>query len=407
VSGGQCCSWGRDQRANCTLTVAGDLWTALDLFEEAADLGVAAAQENAAYLLEQLAVTECRDLQGQLEGTNTTSVAPYGGEGATGACHSAEECCELYMQRLATHHWAQLSEAGEPRAMRKMATALLDPARHVVVAGNKQDISSSPELQAVTLFALASEQGDTESLLHLGWMFYDGTHGTCNHAVEYRFLLSIPDSVRQLTIGVPQNRSAAELLFKAALEIEAETEGTLDGLVDPEAEHDAGAAAAAPEEGARALTPEERLAEHEAALRRHQHARRWHTAGYASRTTGGAAPALALAVVEADRWLHLLGLNTSVAELHQGLRAPAGRWLPSTVLQWAGLGSVRAAGRGRGSTSSSTRLEKGWLGTVASWARGLQRWEERNPYLYAVAWEVAVVLLIVAACGLAVRVLRP
>lgn len=38
---------------------AGDYWTALSLYEEAADLGVYAAQENAAYLLEKIMPAEC------------------------------------------------------------------------------------------------------------------------------------------------------------------------------------------------------------------------------------------------------------------------------------------------------------------------------------------------------------
>ena len=39
--------------------MSGDYWSALSLYEEAADLGVYAAQENAAYLLEKIMPTEC------------------------------------------------------------------------------------------------------------------------------------------------------------------------------------------------------------------------------------------------------------------------------------------------------------------------------------------------------------
>lgn len=39
--------------------LVGDYWSALSLYEEAADLGVHAAQENAAYLIEKILPMEC------------------------------------------------------------------------------------------------------------------------------------------------------------------------------------------------------------------------------------------------------------------------------------------------------------------------------------------------------------
>lgn len=95
---------------------------------------------------------------------------------------------------------------GEPRAMRKMADALLNPTlSHImlpaggeadsnnvsnVVAGDVRKVDSAnaasantnPALtarqQAALLYALAGDQGDSESLLQLGWMLYYGEQGT-------------------------------------------------------------------------------------------------------------------------------------------------------------------------------------------------------------------------------------
>lgn len=156
---------------------AGDLWGSLGLFEEAADLGVAAAQENAAYLLENLASTKCAALQDKVDemaGTSSSVDAALGS--GSDACRTAQECCERYLHRLSAHRWAQLAAIGEPRAMRKVANSLLLPhfLNHSRSLAHKQPQSDT---QAALLFALASEQGDTESLMHLGWMLYDGTHG--------------------------------------------------------------------------------------------------------------------------------------------------------------------------------------------------------------------------------------
>lgn len=102
---------------------------------------------------------------------------------------------------------------GEPRAMRKVADALLDPklshmmlpfasgegnnsdngdtARAIEDNTGSEDLSSSsssstaatsPALsarqQAAVLYSLAGDQGDSESLLQLGWMLYYGEQGS-------------------------------------------------------------------------------------------------------------------------------------------------------------------------------------------------------------------------------------
>ena len=166
----------------------GDYWAALEYYEEAADLGVRAAQENAAYIFEKLLPTECAEyadyyvddaqftksadqVQRELQASTASSTAQgtaAGTHAKSYRCTTAEECCKQYMTKLATRRWSQLAQTGEPRAMRKMADALLDPTQSFVAQNSSQ---------AALLYALAGEQGDSESLLHLGWMLYYGEDG--------------------------------------------------------------------------------------------------------------------------------------------------------------------------------------------------------------------------------------
>ncbi|KAJ1418481.1 hypothetical protein B484DRAFT_481628, partial [Ochromonadaceae sp. CCMP2298] len=134
-----------------------DLWGSLALWEEAADLGVRGAQENAAHLLGGLR-DQCgeygnhyADLQGmgkphqeeeEEEQQQQGQLGQYGQYGEYGDvplsahtpaptpntkdCETGADCCRLFLQKLATRRWAQLAQGGEPRAMRKLADALLD-----------------------------------------------------------------------------------------------------------------------------------------------------------------------------------------------------------------------------------------------------------------------------------------
>jgi TPR repeat protein len=288
--------------------LSGDLWAALTLFEEAADLGVRAAQENAAFLLEKLAPLECTKYDsyvlfqedmlefevvevvdeeegkeeeeegggGEEEGGEDqrppptrrristgvlipddeepssaaagTPSADSTGAGTAGSllphkhagssssssrhrrCYSPEECCRLFLSRLASRRWVQLAAAGEPRALRKVADALLDPHQpllqqppstnlHSALHSSSSSFSTSlaaqevaprgeidgamkisgsdgsadfysvqqqpqqqqrqiqVQRQAAQLYALSGAQGDSESLMQLGWMLYQGTAG--------------------------------------------------------------------------------------------------------------------------------------------------------------------------------------------------------------------------------------
>ena len=219
----------------------GDNWAALTHYEEAADLGVRAAQENAAYLLEKMLPSECEkyeenyylqgsgggsveedgmtDAKSKTDSTGETThqsqiAVSYSSDSSSSSitrrtCATAEECCRQYLTKLATRRWMQLAQAGEPRAMRKVADALLDtqlqpymmamaapePQRQQLQSSETQaqseiDAPSSQknqqqqqqqqlhqQRQAAVLYALAGEQGDSESLLRLGWMLYYGEGG--------------------------------------------------------------------------------------------------------------------------------------------------------------------------------------------------------------------------------------
>jgi hypothetical protein len=150
------------------------------------------------------------------------------------------------------------------------------------------------------------------------------------------------------------------------------------------------------------LTDRELAAEQENALRRHQHARRWHPAGFASRSTAGAAPALALAVVQVDAFLHNVGMNATVRDLQLKAQRAAHRLLPRWTVDWA-FNSEKPSTDGAGRQEASPRKERSWWGSFTlQWMRVARRWgmwlrrmEELNFELYSAAWETVLLIVIV------------
>ena len=162
------------------LYMKGDVWAALDLFEEAADLGVRAAQENAAHIYEQLIPTECAqygdyyyDLSNQNAGTDmqveslqegselevaidgraetetpssmavsstssSSSLSPFSSSSSSSFNISGEEYCKQFLQKLSGRRWSQLAHAGEPRAMRRVADLLKTPTTEHLLLGPPQ-----------------------------------------------------------------------------------------------------------------------------------------------------------------------------------------------------------------------------------------------------------------------------
>jgi hypothetical protein len=167
------------------------------------------------------------------------------------------------------------------------------------------------------------------------------------------------------------------------MSIEMEAEGGL-GLLDEGGEGGSGQADLAV--SAANLTDAERRAQEEAAVRRHQFTRRWHVAGYASPTTGGAAPALAMAVVYADRALDSWGFNTSVGKLQARFVNFADQWLPVGLAQWIRLPAAGDVKQG------------GVAGGLFRWYAAASR---RFPQLAKVMWELIIIVLVVLGCRLA------
>lgn len=469
----------------------GDYWAALGHYEEAADLGVWAAQENAAYLIERMLPTECAQYEDYVlmsgPGTGTGDSHAHnsndrgdvssrgdassgaaavtvsansatsgsdgrgGGGGARYKCRTAEECCKQYLSKLATRRWAQLAQAGEPRAMRKVADALLDPTQPymlsdhravstsslvaptssgAVAASADDNNGSTPVLstqqQAALLYALAGEQGDSESLLHLGWMLYYG-EGACAvfllslFFIIFIFILFIVHTFFEPITGVQRNQTTANALFNAAMKIEAGEEllGEEAALAAEDAAYDdsfggpfggdgggVGNDDAAGLDGytaAGATAEEDAAALQEASLSRHEHARRWHIAGYASKTTGGAAPALALAVVRADAMLRDFGFNTTVQELHVQAEVFLNAYMPDTLKDWW------TADHRKQKKQQRTGVW-GLLSNISRRLRATHRWirqvEEQDSELYNALWETALLVAIIIVSNLLFRAFR-
>jgi hypothetical protein len=144
------------------------------------------------------------------------------------------------------------------------------------------------------------------------------------------------------------------------------------------------------------LTARELAAEQENALRRHQHTRRWHPAGFASRSTAGAAPALALAVTRLDAFLRSVGINATVLDMQLEARRTAAQRLPSWAVDWAFRTgrSPAASARKEKSWWSSLRLE--WTRAARRCALWLGRMEEMHLELYSATWETILLIVIVA-----------
>ena len=158
------------------LRFVGDDWKALDLFEEAADLGVWGAQENVAYMFDSLVNSHCTN-----KGTppqSSYSSSPSAPDHLHMCLGESDKflCCKEKLEKWASNRWALLSAVGEPRAMRKTGETLLSLSFEADGENNTSRLREAHQKAAV-LFALAAEQGDTESLMNLGWMYYDSSAG--------------------------------------------------------------------------------------------------------------------------------------------------------------------------------------------------------------------------------------
>lgn len=141
----------------------------------------------------------------------------------------------------------------------------------------------------------------------------------------------------------------------------------------------------------------------EASLSRHEHARRWHIAGYASKTTGGAAPALALAVVRADAMLRYFGFNTTVQELHLQAEVLANAYVPTVVKDWWNADPRKAKNQSTGVW--------GFFSNISRQLRATHRWirqvEEQDSELYNALWETALLIVVIIVTRFVLRAFNP
>jgi hypothetical protein len=195
--------------AALTSYLLGYKWPSVDHYDEASDLGVAAAQENAGYIYESLVVAECGEpLQDPVYpielsfwnitsslGRNIVDIALNMMSNMTGARifprepsmempsstsnQSARnssrsqvpnlegERCKLYYERMAAIRRLQRIGNFDAAAMRQVAKQLIQgafPFDRNLTAG-------------VIMYGLAAEIGDVQSLMALGWMVFRGEHG--------------------------------------------------------------------------------------------------------------------------------------------------------------------------------------------------------------------------------------
>ena len=144
----------------------------------------------------------------------------------------------------------------------------------------------------------------------------------------------------------------------------------------------------------------------ELSWQRHQHTRRWQTAGFASRTTQGVAPSLALAVVKTDSFLQDMGFNTSVRELTHQAEQLAVKYVPEVVQIWWSGHSVSkeasAAARARKSSNTWHRVKR----VVRSALHRLLNVLEDSNYNYLFIYVKTVLMTVMLGVVLHLLVLR-
>jgi len=174
--------------------VRGSLWESLELYEEAADLGVDFAKANAVFLYEKIKRQHCQGskafgrqalkyfmsfknisfLQTSFGPINSSNVDTTDTYSDSMANFLSPEDCSAYMDRMVIRRRLQLSQSGDLAAMSSLADRLL--------FGSSAASSSSSYLprnayQAAQLYGMAAESGSTRSLVSIGWIFALGLGG--------------------------------------------------------------------------------------------------------------------------------------------------------------------------------------------------------------------------------------
>jgi TPR repeat protein len=210
-------------------------WDALALYDEAASLGLQSAQENAAFLHEELGAAECgkdglvalslqeatRRVHSLLQSlaersggggsssssSSSPSSASFPGESRGGGRVlpglGSEERCRFFFDKLAARRWMQLANTGDYLARREVAEIYARPTRPPVTKAAVQPNKT----HAALLYALAAEQGDVHSMVHLAWLLHEGGDGLVknNSAARALFLTAADSEFRDESAGGPLN----------------------------------------------------------------------------------------------------------------------------------------------------------------------------------------------------------
>lgn len=182
-------------RAGYESFMFGDLWAALDFYDEASELGSSAAQENAAYIYEILMTSECEKVDERKRPqwrididyfiSSLKDVFPfqsyfksfsYGGSYRTKGDSTNKSSvtylpglddskCTMYYKRMAAVRRLQSSVNKEPSAIRRIADDIL--------VGEHPFKKNSTV--AISMYRRAAEMGDVHSLMNIAWLFRSGT----------------------------------------------------------------------------------------------------------------------------------------------------------------------------------------------------------------------------------------
>lgn len=187
-----------------------DIWGALELYEEAADLGVQAGQENAAFLYDIITKEKCTyqhdraGLWGKLRSGVREVVAriPFVSalfgtkghlvsesystidsdemnslsyRGYSSIVHSKH--CQAYFRDMATRRWIQVANGGDVDAIREVAKMYQGIGSHTTHRGRSGHLIRNVTKAALLYGAAAANYGDISSVMALALMVQRGTAG--------------------------------------------------------------------------------------------------------------------------------------------------------------------------------------------------------------------------------------
>lgn len=217
----------------------GDWLTSLEYYDEAADLGISTAQYNSAVIQERLAKAECEKLQSKdgsgphsrqwfsvlisgrwffmafdwfewLESYYTSQL--WGKRNLHGELlfDTKEQCYDFFNKRI-RKRWTQLANNGDPGAKRILAYKLIKSSDYdrtpIINGGEDRNLT-----EAAFMALYASEQGDAESVMTLGWIFYNDnfiSHAKNISNLLFRHTSTFEDAFNSLTFSASTSGAAS------------------------------------------------------------------------------------------------------------------------------------------------------------------------------------------------------